>query len=95
MVDETKLNQFIGKFWAISAACSARLWCGWAKARPVQGAQRAGSPDADPAGGEDQRRRALRARMAIASGSVRISRVRRGDRQVHLAAGTGDGVRRA
>jgi hypothetical protein len=30
MVDETKLNEFIGKILEISAGLSACLWCAWA-----------------------------------------------------------------
>src|SRR3546814_14672865 len=40
-------------------------------------------------------RGALCARMAVASGCVRLSDLRLQDGQVHLAARTGDGVRRA
>ena len=65
------------------------------QARPVQGAQRAGSNDACGTGDGDECRRTLHARMAVASGGVRLSRIRACHRQVHPDARAGDGVRRA
>ena len=71
MVDETKLNQFIGKILgdlggAFSVRMGDKLW-------PIQGARGGGADDASGIGGKDERRRTIRPRMTFASGDFRLS----------------------
>ena len=79
MVDETKLNTFIGKILGdLGGAFSVPMVRMGDKLGPVQGAQRARSNDAGGTGREDEDRRALCPRMAVAPGGVRLSRLRPG-----------------
>ena len=94
MVDEAKLNTFIGKILGdLGGAFSVPMVRMGDKLGLYKALNEQGPMTPDGVGGEDERRRALCPRMAVASGGVRLSRLRPGNGQVHLAARTGDGVR--
>ena len=86
MVDETKLNAFIGKMLGdLGGAFSVPMVhmgdkLGFYTALKEQGY------DAERTGGEDEGGGALCARMAVAPGGLRLSRIRRGLGPVRLAS---------
>ena len=76
MVDESKLNAFIGKMLGdLGGAFSVPRWCAWAISSASTRPSKSRARYAARTRGEDESRRTLRARVAVASGVVRLSRV--------------------
>jgi hypothetical protein len=96
MVDEAKLHQFIGQMLGdLGGAASISMVrigdaLGLYRALHAKGSMTCGELARE--GG--RRQRALSARVAVASGCIELSRLRAGQREVHPAAGAGNGLRR-